>query len=851
MNASLTRRISPLLGAVALTAGLLLGLATPQPAHAIDKWVDTLIDIVINAADPSLAPAKPLIICAVDAVDNSKDPLPCMKSAAVEQAKKQAGSLVPFNLNDNRIQKVITVVKDVREKNWLKAVDDGGPVVIQTVACALLPPLGPLKGAACSIVGYVITHDVALLEDVNQALKSGPNWGKLITLIAGEFGPEVACNLIPDQGGAAGAFKDMGCGVLIKALNELGKFAKGGVKAAKDGLISFGEELGGQTKNIPPEEYYGLHWYYLGYVDTIIVLRTGKHRSYSQTYNNCVDYFETHTAAKSTAKKWCDKMQTQITGHVDAAVQAIKAAVVPYYEVSVKPQIPRIALDRYYDIVPGKPLTGLPNVQWDTGIPPGSRILMIVKFPFSLDPIDYSPSTYLSGPPYHPVEWANGQVMEMLNPALLAYKQQVLQSQIGKLAAAGCKTKAFSGNPMLYFECDTWDDGPKTCKSLTTHDGAAKGHDHCQVNAAVASPKLAKKIAAELGAKRCTAVLGGKNYVVCSRPWKKKMCEALVEKYQGKVGEWDAQVTCEEGPKEAVIAFAVMTKQAKDIVSTLNGWKKGVVAMKADGKTQEKACGTYGFDPFAISCPGNPKAPAEAGVTLPACAPDQNKDGADAPCYHGPYSPYNGPAAPKADAALPSGKSDQTPLPPKTPSPRGVLPQKVTPPSGSTGSHLATARAPQGLPDITSAAQITIGSTPAQWGTTVNVDAKQAFLAQNGVCQFAVQHTARNIGLAPTGSFDSLWKIGLAPGLTRTWGSIAPGGQDTQKDLLSLKPGMNDLLLTLDHPGKVQEASETNNQFRVRVNLSGNCGAAPGMVPPPAGPGSPASPRMSPGPPTR
>ena len=153
---------------------------------------------------------------------------------------------------------------------------------------------------------------------------------------------------------------------------------------------------------------------------------------------------------------------------------------------------------------------------------------------------------------------------------------------------------------------------------------------------------------------------------------------------------------------------------------------------------------------------------------------------------------------------------------------------------------------PLGLPDITSAVQITIGTTSASWGTTINVDAKQAFLAQNGVCQFVVQHTARNIGLAPTISFDSLFKNSPVPGgLSRTWGSIAPGGQDTQKDLLSLKPGMNDLHLTLDNLGKVQESNENNNQFRVRVNLIGSCGTAPGIASPPTGQiNAPASSRL-------
>ncbi len=150
------------------------------------------------------------------------------------------------------------------------------------------------------------------------------------------------------------------------------------------------------------------------------------------------------------------------------------------------------------------------------------------------------------------------------------------------------------------------------------------------------------------------------------------------------------------------------------------------------------------------------------------------------------------------------------------------------------------------LPDITSSAQIMIGSVSTQWGATVNVDDKQAFSAQNGVCQFTVQHTTRNIGLASTGAFDSIWTNSNAHGSwSRVWGSIASGGQGTQKDMVMLKPGMNILNLKLDNPLKVQESNENNNQFRVIVNLSGACGAASRIAPPSADRlKTPANPRL-------
>ncbi|MBI3392388.1 MAG: hypothetical protein HY039_04300 [Nitrospirae bacterium] len=148
------------------------------------------------------------------------------------------------------------------------------------------------------------------------------------------------------------------------------------------------------------------------------------------------------------------------------------------------------------------------------------------------------------------------------------------------------------------------------------------------------------------------------------------------------------------------------------------------------------------------------------------------------------------------------------------------------------------------LPDITSGTGVTIGGKSAPWGSSVTVDVKDAHsvnMNNSGLCEFAIKHTARNIGLASTGGFDSEWKNSNVPGSWgRSWGSIASGGSKEETDLVALKPGQNFLHLTLDNLKKVQEVSENDNQFQVGVNVTGSCGPKPGSGQPGAG----ASPRL-------
>jgi titin len=151
----------------------------------------------------------------------------------------------------------------------------------------------------------------------------------------------------------------------------------------------------------------------------------------------------------------------------------------------------------------------------------------------------------------------------------------------------------------------------------------------------------------------------------------------------------------------------------------------------------------------------------------------------------------------------------------------------------ATTSTLATAHAAP-LPDITAANQVTIADAAAAWDKAVNIDAKKALSMRNGICAFVVKYAVRNAEQGATGNFKSAWTNSAAPGTwTKDWPSLAPGASMSQTDTINLKPGQNLLTLSLDQMNQVKESNENNNQFRLTVNLTGQCGAA-GVVALPA-----------------
>jgi hypothetical protein len=154
----------------------------------------------------------------------------------------------------------------------------------------------------------------------------------------------------------------------------------------------------------------------------------------------------------------------------------------------------------------------------------------------------------------------------------------------------------------------------------------------------------------------------------------------------------------------------------------------------------------------------------------------------------------------------------------------GVPAPTTTPPPGTA------------LPDITSAEQLKVGGLPVAWGGTLTVDANQAASKNknnSGLCEFQIEYSVRNIGQSASGSFRSLWTNSAVTGnWTRVWTPVAAGGVKSEKDLVPLKPGRNQLQLVLDDLHQVKESNEANNTFHVNVNVTGSCATATGITPP-------------------
>ena len=107
------------------------------------------------------------------------------------------------------------------------------------------------------------------------------------------------------------------------------------------------------------------------------------------------------------------------------------------------------------------------------------------------------------------------------------------------------------------------------------------------------------------------------------------------------------------------------------------------------------------------------------------------------------------------------------------------------------------------------------------------MDASEARGVRNGACDFAVRHTAQNVGATAAGASSRRWTNSNVPGTWEmSYPSIPANGTVERVDTLPLKPGRNVLYLTLDSGNGVAESNESNNLFRVAVDLAGACGPA-------------------------
>jgi hypothetical protein len=316
------------------TAVVVLGLL----AGAARAEAKDLLDYVIEAVDPTLAPARPLIEC----IAGGGDPLDCVKQAAVQQGK----SALPIGPQDDRVKKAVAVIMAARAERWGDVVKIGGEVVAKTVACAIIPVEGPAKGTACNIIGWVIAHNADVLDKAYQALK-GPDWWALVGVLG-----TAACDLIPADG-AAGAAKDVLCGPLAGVLAGAKQFADQVAATLVKGADALENLVFGDDSHMPYNTYYGLKWqpWYQLAVDRRL---QGTAMSTESIYDGCVKYFDSHNQYKSTAKKTCGDMRNKrFKPEVEAFSAALPVAVDGFFKTVVRPAV-RVAVLASY----GKKATG-------------------------------------------------------------------------------------------------------------------------------------------------------------------------------------------------------------------------------------------------------------------------------------------------------------------------------------------------------------------------------------------------------------------------------------------------------------------------------------------------------------
>ncbi|MCU0988417.1 MAG: hypothetical protein MUE63_02225 [Xanthomonadales bacterium] len=313
-------------------------LALAAPLHA-----DDLLDYVIQAVDPTLAPARPLIECLAGGGS--------AEHCAAQAAQQQAAGALSIGPGDDRVQLAAKVFIAASEEDWAKVLSVGGVAIAKFVSCAMLPLQGPLKQPACDILGWVISGNAKVLDQAWQAL-TGPDWWALVD-VAGS----AVCELIPAEGAAAYA-KDVLCGPLAAVLLQVKQWADAVGNAVVAGADAVENLVFGDDSHMPYDRYFALYWQpWYHYSTARIWQGQGLGPAVSNVQGNCVDYFDSHNQYRSTAKKTCGDMRKKFDRHVQGFAAALPVAVDGYFETIARPAIRGFARHNYGKPAPA-PLPG-------------------------------------------------------------------------------------------------------------------------------------------------------------------------------------------------------------------------------------------------------------------------------------------------------------------------------------------------------------------------------------------------------------------------------------------------------------------------------------------------------------
>ena len=623
---------------------VLLLFALPTPVHALSGAADAMVDIVIQAVDPGLAPAKPMIVCMADGA-SLNDCAQKQLSAFSGEAKQEAAKQLPFDPHDSRIQEIFDIFNLVQKNDWLGVIDRAGSVAAKTMVCALLPP--GVKTVGCPVTGYVIDHQKQVLGAGYAALVK-PDWPGLAKILLLAFSPDVVCTLLPsEQFGSLGALKDIGCSLIGELLTAASDFAKSVVALGEQGADALEEAFLGDDSHMPYDKYFALYWepwYHYGTWLCVSQNCAGLGDLNASIKGPCVDYFDSHDQYRSTARKTCGNFVAKF----DSRVKEFAARMKVEAEIHVDTLWPVAQTLAVSDYVKNQ---SQPKVFFQLNC----ETRLIKKFPFA-EPNEYAceviKSSFKKNLLLKPLaeqiytlclanmdkQWPSPTAWSAAcAPAadrfqvLFQQEKDYLGKRLGELVLGGCLIPGGNtGTDSIHLECTNY---PiyQACLSILSH-GAEQ--QHCALNRVAADQKVINTLMAQLGTRRCQ-VSGSE--IVCRRPWKVANCKAMLAQVLGSSAPL-SQVQC-RSDSMAVAAFIMAAKQAEETLWVLNGGKKEERESPGSQGGRLEAPTAMGgrlckltWDPLAIDCRSKAPFQAHPEITLPACPPDPNQDGADTPC---------------------------------------------------------------------------------------------------------------------------------------------------------------------------------------------------------------------------
>jgi hypothetical protein len=768
-----------------------LALGTSLALAASAAQADTLqsvLDLLAQAGviDQDVANARPVIECVINGgnIEN------CVK----QYAEQKADALLR---SDSKLETAVEVIVAVQNKHWGQVIELAGTDVLKQVVCTAGVPIGgAVKDFICGgVFDVAISLGKPVIKDSIVAIESGDYW-KLVTLL----GVEYTCEVMPDAVPA----KSEICGVLGKALNLVGKALKGAAKEAWETLAAVGEDISGQSQHMPTKQFFDDRWKPFLHLCVHGELVSGGPAMCGYEYNDCVEYFDGHRMSKSSAEEVCGLMRKSLTDQGAAVAKAMQAAPAAYFEGTLQPLVGETTQAQYASVDAWKKgidtLSKAPN-SWAQAViyTHGKTLGDLYTFcsgtmrkAFPMAELEGNP--FKGNSPPSAWDWVCFKAVQSFTAALVQDKAALDANVFPKLKAAGCSV-TLTGAQVHVSSCTSYD-AQAECVAYfgkSHHAANMKPVSLCGVDGGVAPKKLATKLVGELGAKRCH--LDAASRVACARPWKYDRCVTKTIQVGNSIyGPGDGATMGLASMCVAVDdpAFAPGKAKAQQIINALNGLVQAPTT--APIVTTKAGCHTT-WDPLAIACED-----IDAFATLPQklpgeslapCAADPNQDGADKTC----------------------GVSLRV---------RPTLADKTAPahPAVTTVPPAAAAAAGVG-PDSAVALLTRGGRVEGAWNGSIATKDSDAFAAAAGECRYSLHFVLRNNSGSPSGAIQLQLAVGDRTVMRRDVPTLAANATSSQETVISLKPGSNQIALTLGG-GRIPAAQS----HHLSVTVAGTCGGA-------------------------